>query len=175
MVLLTTTLFTVTPALSTFTAELERKFEPVSVTLTLLPAAPLLGVMELNVGAMEVIVNTTELLTPPAVVTVTFAEPEALAEIANVAVISVALTMVTLLIVTPGFVELTIEPAMKLVPVSVTVALVPANLVLGLMAVRVGATALTEKVKAFVVPPADVIVTFAVPDAAAAIVNVAVI
>ena len=87
MVLVTTTLFTVIPALSTFTAELERKLEPVSVTLTLLPGVPPLGAMEVSVGAMEAMVKTTELLVPPAVVTVTFAEPDALAAMVNVAVI----------------------------------------------------------------------------------------
>ena len=75
-----------------------RKFVPVSVTLTAVPAVPLLGETDASVGAPseEAIANITAPLVPPAVVTVTFRLPgAALGEIVNVAVRLVALATVT--------------------------------------------------------------------------------
>jgi hypothetical protein len=89
--LMTLTLLTVTPGLLTFTVAPETKLEPVRVTFKLVPAVPLFGLIEVSVGADSVgglIVKPTELLVPPGVITVTFAEPEAaFAKMRNVAAI----------------------------------------------------------------------------------------
>jgi len=83
-------------------------------------------------------VNVTDAVLPVAVVTVTFLTPAASVEpTANVAVTSVALTTVTLLTLIPGP-ALTVVPATKLVPVSVTATVVPAVPLEGVMEVSVG-------------------------------------
>jgi hypothetical protein len=84
----TTTLLTVIPLELTDTVELEAKLFPVRVTGTVVPWAPLLGMMDVRVGAGLVTVNGRALLTPLVVVTITLADPvDAVAEIVNVSVI----------------------------------------------------------------------------------------
>jgi hypothetical protein len=86
--LVTLTLLTPTPGLVTTTVAPETKLEPVSVTGTLVPCVPLVGAIDVNVGAVGLIVNTAGALVPLEVVTVTFVAPvAALAPIVNVAVI----------------------------------------------------------------------------------------
>lgn len=162
--LTTTTLFTVIPGLLVVTVAPETKLVPVSVTPTLLPAAPLLGLIEVNVGAGGFTVNTTAAVVLPDVVTVTLEAPGAApAPIAKVAVIWVALTTATLLTVMPGLLVLTLATEAKLVPVSVTFTLVPAVPLAGFMAVRVGAGGFTVYGTGPVVPPEVVTVTFVAP------------
>jgi hypothetical protein len=120
------TLETVIPALSTPTLTGEAKFLPVSVTDTLAPCVPLVGLMLLRTGAGGVTVKTTAEEVPPAVVTVTFAGPVAAPEAtANVAVIRVLLTTAILVMLTLLFAMLTVAPETKLAPVSVTGTLLP--------------------------------------------------
>jgi hypothetical protein len=173
--LTTTALLTVTPLPLTFTVEPAPKFVPVSVTGTLVPCTPLLGLTEVSVGAPAFTVNVTPLLFSPPDVTVTVSAPvAALAAIWNVAVICVALTTTTLLTVTPLPLTFTVEPAPKFVPVSVTGTLVPCTPLVGLIEVSVGALPMV-KVVGVVVPPSVVTVTFWCPGAAvAAMLNVAV-
>ncbi len=88
MALTTVTLLTDTPVLLIFTVAPETKFVPVRVTGTVVPSAPLFGLIEVRVGPVEVTVNVTALLVPAVVVTVTLAAPEAaLAAMVKVAVI----------------------------------------------------------------------------------------
>jgi hypothetical protein len=70
-----------------FTVAPGAKLAPVRVTFTLAPAVPILGLIEVSMRVGEPIVKVTALLVPPAVVTVTLAEPDAVARMANVAVI----------------------------------------------------------------------------------------
>jgi hypothetical protein len=139
---MTLTLLTVTPGLLTFTVAPETKLEPVRVTFTLVPAVPLLGLIEVSVGADGVgglRVKLTGLLVPPDVFTVTLAEPEAaVAAMRKVAVIWLAFATLTLLTVTPGLLTFTVAPETKLEPVRVTFKLVPAVPLSGLMEVSVG-------------------------------------
>jgi hypothetical protein len=84
----TLTLLTVTPALAIVTDAPDTKLDPVSVTGTLVPCVPLVGAMDVNVGAGGLIVNTAGALVPLEVETLTFVAPvAALAPIVNVAVI----------------------------------------------------------------------------------------
>ena len=87
MELATLTLLTVTPELSTFSVVPEVKFVPIRVTFTFEPDVPALGVIDVSVGAAALIVKATVLVVPAGVLTLTFAEPEALAVIEKVAVI----------------------------------------------------------------------------------------
>ena len=155
--------------------EPDTKLLPVKVTFTLPPGGAALGLIEVRVGVSRVTVKLTGLVVPPKVVTVTVAEPDALAAMANVAVICVELTTVTLLTVTPAALTLTVAPGTKLVPVRVTFTLAPGAPVLGLIEVSVVVSGLMVKLTALLVPPAVVTVTLAEPDALAAIANVAVI
>lgn len=88
MVLTTFVWLTVIPGLLTVTVAPEAKLDPVRVTFTVLPADPTFGLIEVSVGAAELIVNArAAVAAPPWLVTMTLAEPEALAEIVNVALI----------------------------------------------------------------------------------------
>ena len=173
--LVVVTLLTVTPELLDFTRAPETKFVPTSVTLTFVPGAPALGVMDVRVGAAELMLKLTGAVVPPAVVMVTLPDPDALEVRANVAVIWVALTTVTLVTVTPEFETLIVAPCKKLVPVKVTLALVPGAAALGLMEVSVGAPEPMLNEMLPLVPPPVVTVTFTGPDALAAMAKVAVI
>src|SRR5579872_6358053 len=109
------------------------KFVPVNVTFTLVPCAPLLGVIELRVGAGGTTLNGLVPLVPPPSVTVTFAAPSAaLPAMVKVAVIWVELTTTMFVTVTPGL-ETAIEAGeKKLLPDRVTGTLVPCEPELGL-------------------------------------------
>jgi hypothetical protein len=88
VLLATTTLLMVTPGFPILTVAPEAKFVPVSVTGTVVPCTPLVGLILLSVGRGGRTVKITAAEIPPAVVTVTFAGPiEALAEMFSVAVI----------------------------------------------------------------------------------------
>jgi hypothetical protein len=95
----------------------------------------------------------------------------------NVAVICVALTTTRLPTVMPGLATATVAPEIKLLPVRVTCAFDPWTPLAGLIEVSTGGGGgLTVKVRAELVPPLVVTVTFAGPNAAfAAIVKDAVI
>ena len=125
------------------TANVPVRFVPVNVTVTAVPRAPDVGLIDVSVGGGgAVIVNVTGLLTPPGVETVTFLAPRvAKLAMAKVAVTLVSLTTVTLLTVTPVPVMFTANVPVRLVPVSVTGTEVPRKPVLGEMEVSVGAPA----------------------------------
>jgi hypothetical protein len=154
-----------------------RKFAPVRVTGTLLPAPPLAGVKELSTGTVDATVKVTPLLFTPAEVTVTLSPPTvALAAIWNVAVICVGFTTTTLLTVIPLSLTFTAELAAKLVPLKVTGTFVPCTPLVGLIEVSVGPDEFTVNVTPLLFVPADVTVTVCAPGGAfAAIWNAAVI
>jgi len=168
---------TVTPGLLDVTKASEAKFAPLIVTFTVVPGPPVFGFSEVMAGAVAdaAIMNGNAAVVPAEVVTVTFTDPEVLAPTVKVAVICVALTTVTLLTATNELFTFTVAPETKLVPVSVTVPLLPATPPLGLRDVRVGVSGFRPKVTGLVVPPELVTVTLIVPVALAAIANVAVI
>jgi hypothetical protein len=126
-VLLTTTrLLTVTPVPLTATVEPAAKSVPVSVTFTLCPCVPELGLTEVRVAAAEVTVNACEPLIWLLLVTVTFWGPTgAFAAMVNVAVIEVLLATVVPLTVMPVPLRLIVDPVAKFVPVSVTATAAP--------------------------------------------------
>ena len=165
---------TVTPGLVSMIVAPEVKLVPISVTAKLVPGAPLLGLMLVNVGSVPVaIVKTTALLVPLDVVTVTLVGPGvALAAMVKVAVIWVGLFTLTLPTVTPGP-ALTMAPEMKLAPVNVTGTLAPCVPLLGLMLVNTGGPTVIVKATGLLVPLEVVTVTLAGPvGALAAMVNV---
>jgi len=168
-------LLTVTPLPLTFTVAFAAKFVPVNVTGTFEPCAPLVGLIEVSVGA-AVIVNVTPFVVTPDDVTVTVSPPSvAFAAIPRVAVICVALTTCTLLTVTPLPLRFTVAFAAKFVPVKVTGTFAPCTPLIGVIEVSVGVP-VTVKVAPFVVIPDDVTVTVSAPTVAfAAIPKVAVI
>ena len=114
---------------------------PVKVTVTGVPRAPEVGVMDVNVGAGgAVTVKVTGLVKPPGVETLTVrAVAGARFAMVNVAVTEVSLTTTRLLMVIPGPVTLMRKAPVRFVPVSVTLTLVPRRPVLGEMEVSVGA------------------------------------
>jgi hypothetical protein len=115
------------------------KFVPVSVTFTVCPCVPELGLTEVSVGAPEFTVNACEPLVWPELVTVTFWAPVgALAAMVNVAVIDVLLATVRLLTVMPVPLRLIVDPDTKFVPVSVTATAAPWMPLLGAIEVSVG-------------------------------------
>lgn len=149
-----------------------------------MPRTPELGVIEASVGVPGVTtVNVTGLLTPPAVLTVTFlAVNEAVAEIANVAVIVVSFTTVkplTVMPLTPPPPPLDtlipVEPV-KPVPFRVTGTLVPLAPVVGEIEARApGGTIIVNATVLLVPAVAVVTLTFLTPpDVKGEIVNVAV-
>ena len=125
------------------TANVPVRLVPVNVTVTAVPRAPEVGVIDVNVGAGgAVTVKVTGLLTPPGVETVTFlAVVAAVTAIVNVAVTEVALTGTRLLTVIPAPDTLTAKAPVRFVPVRVTGTTVPRRPVLGEMEVSVGAAA----------------------------------
>jgi hypothetical protein len=175
--LTTARLLTAMSGLVVDTVAPDTKFVPASVTVKLDPATPLLGAIEVSVGAPREMVNGTAAVVPPGVVTVTLAAPTAaLAAMVNVAVICVALVTLTLLTVTPGLPTATVAPETKLEPVKVTGTLVPRVPLVGAMEAKVGAGGLIVNAAGALVPLEALTVTFAAPVAALApIVNVAVI
>src|ERR1700674_5376064 len=144
-VLLTTVvLLTVMPVpLRTIVAP-DAKFVPVSVTPTVCPCVPELGLTELSVGAPKFTVNVCVPLVLPELVTVTFWGPvEAFEAMVNVAVIDVPLTTVVLLTVMPVPLRPIVAPDAKFVPVSVTATAAPWMPLFGAIEVSVGAPALS--------------------------------
>jgi len=139
-VLLTTVrLLTVTPVPLTATVDPAAKSVPVSVTFTVCPCVPELGLTEVSVAAPEFTVNACEPLIWLLLVTVTFWAPVgAFAAMVNVAVIDVLLTTVVLLTVTPVPLRLIVDPVAKFVPVRVTGTDVPWMPLLGVIEVSVG-------------------------------------
>jgi hypothetical protein len=139
-VLLTTTrLLTVMPVLSTATVDPAEKSVPASVTFTVCPCVPELGVTEVSVGAPEVTVNACEPLIWLLLVTVTFWAPTgAVAAMVNVAVIDVLLATVRPLTVMPVPLRLIVDPVAKFVPDNVTATAVPCMPLLGVIDVSVG-------------------------------------
>jgi hypothetical protein len=166
-------LLTVTPVPDTTIDVVPARFVPVRVTPTLVPRWPMLGAIEVSVGATTV--NAAARAAFPLgvwTVTVLAVVPAVIATV-KVAVTVVAFTLVKLLTVTP--VPDTVTPVAdpKPVPVMVTGTAVPRRPVLGETPVTVGAA--TVKVTALLVPPAETTVTFlAVSPAVPEIVNVAV-
>jgi hypothetical protein len=140
-VLLTTVvLLTVIPPVGlTPTVDPAVKSVPVSVTFTLCPCAPELGLTEVSVAAPEFTVNACEPVVLPPLVTVTFWAPVgAVAAMVNVAVMDVLPATVTLLTVMPVPLRLTVDPDAKFVPVSVTATAAPWMPLLGAIALSVG-------------------------------------
>jgi len=123
------------------TAKVPVRFVPVKVTVTLVPRAPDVGLIEVSVGAGgAVTVNVTGLVTPPGVDTLTVRAPR----VARLAMVKVVVTVVSL----TGFGVPTTIPVpetvirkapVRLVPVSVTVTVVPRKPEAGEMEVSVGA------------------------------------
>ena len=81
------TLETEIPELLELTVASEEKFAPARVIVTALPGEPELGLIRIRVGASGLIVKLTVPLVPPAVVTLMFDDPVALAAMDKVAVI----------------------------------------------------------------------------------------
>jgi hypothetical protein len=110
--LTTFTLLTTREELLTFTLGPSTKLVPVRVIVTAAFWAPLEGLTDVSVGAGGTTENDAAAVVPPAVVTVTFAVPNAaVADTVNVAVICVALTTVELLTATPGLLIFSVAPA----------------------------------------------------------------
>lgn len=140
---------------------------PWRVTLTLVPAAPEAGVIEVSVGRFTV--NGTVLLTaPPVMVTETFLPPAvAVGAMVKVAVTVVSLTTAKLLtIMLPAAATFTAVAVDKCVPVRVTLTAVPARPDAGLIEVRVGPP--TVKGRELVVPAGVWTLMEAFPSAAVA-------
>jgi hypothetical protein len=175
--LTTVTALTVTPPPETFTAVVPVNPVPARVTGTVTPGLPDAGVIDESTGPL--IVNGRVLLAPAEVTTSMFTLPiAALVVLVKVAVIEVALTKATLVMVKPGTagVATTVDPAIKFVPVRVTFTDVPRSSELGVMDVSVGpAAATTVNVTALVVPFGVLTVTFrTLNEAVAEMVKVAV-
>jgi hypothetical protein len=119
------------------------RFEPVKVTLTLVPCTPVLGATDVSAGAVAaaVTVNVTALLPPPDVVTVTFLPVVA----APAVTVQVALTVVAVELippqVTPAPDTVTAVAPVKLVPTKVTATVVLRAPEAGAIEVNVGVAA----------------------------------
>lgn len=172
----------VTPPPETVTAVAPVRLAPVRVTGTVVPWAPVIGLIEASVGPCTVI--EMELLAPAGFLTVTVCVPSAAVvpvATANVAVSIVGLVTLTALTVIPParFTATLIPVVVKLVPVRVTeVVVVPRTNVLGATEPSVGSGGLTAvNVTALLAPPVVVVTLtlLALIVAVAEIVNVAVI
>jgi len=173
---------TVTPPPDTAIAVVPVSPLPKRLTATVVPRAPWFGETEASTGPSTVYVAGP--LVPPGVVTVILLGPiVAVDDVLKVAVMVVALTTVTPVTVRPfaGATTLTVDPAVKLLPVSVTAtglaaAGVRRNPEAGEIEVRIGVPGATiVNVTALVLAPEAVVtVTFlAVSAAVAEIVKVA--
>ena len=144
------------------------KFVPVSVSLTVVPCAPMTALSEVSVGAGGLTVKATALVVTPREVMLTFCMPSvALAAITKLAVIEVGLATVTLFAVIPVPPNEMVAGAKKFVPVRVTGTVEPSSPLLGEMEASV-AGASTVNVAAFEVPPEVITVMLDVPVAATA-------
>jgi hypothetical protein len=146
---------------------------PAIVTATLVPEVPLAGVTDVSAGmpGVELIVNTTPLLVPPAVVALKITEPLAMALMVKLAVICDG-PAVTADSVAPGLLTLRVAP-LRSVPYNVTGMVAAGAPVDGVTAESTGAGLLTVKGK-----PRSAPTTIRIRSpgaAAAAIFNVAVI
>jgi len=155
----TVTPVTETPVPATVTAVVEDNPVPVRVTGTVVPSTPVLGEMDVSVGAVTV--NVTGLVVAPPAVILTLLAPV----FANVPITRLAWTVVSLTTVRPVTetpVPVTVAPVAedRPVPVNVTGTVVPSFPVFGEMDVRLGAV--TVKVRALVVAPAAMAVRFLV-------------
>jgi hypothetical protein len=120
---------------------------PDSVTLTVVPAPPDDGVIDVSDGLGAPTANGCAPLVPPVVVTVTLRAPSsAPASTAKRALSVVRLTTVTSLTDTPEPAIATVAPLAKPVPVNVATTLVPAAAALGARLVSVGEEAVTVNV-----------------------------
>ena len=175
--LTTLTLLTVMLGLVVVTVAPVRKLEPLRLTEKLDPITPVEGAMEASAGGAAFVVNVTDGLLPPDVVTVTLAVPTAaLAAIVKVAVICAEFTTLTLLTVMPGLLTATMAPDTKLEPVRVTGTLLPCTPLEGVMELNPGGGGATVKLAGELAPLEVVTVMPAEPRAAlAAMVRVAVI
>jgi hypothetical protein len=191
--LTTVTALTVTPPPDTFTAVVPVNPLPARITGIATPRVPEAGPVQLGGTSVEVhdamevstgpvIANGRVLLAPPAFTTSMFTfpigvAPPPVAVLVKVAVMEVALTTTTLLMVKPvtAGVATTVDPVTKFVPVRVTFVATPRSSELGEMDVSVGAgVPTTVNVTALLVAPPTVTVTFrAVTAAVAVIVQVA--
>jgi hypothetical protein len=136
--LTTVTALTVMPPPDTLTAVAPVSPVPLSVTGTLVPRWPDVGVIDARVE--PVTVNVTLPVVPPGVVMVTFLDVSAaLLEMVKVAVSEVALTTVRLLTVTPAPETLIVCAPDRFVPVRVTLTDVPRTPDVGEIDIRVGA------------------------------------
>src|ERR1700738_2807276 len=115
----TVMLLATTSAPDTFTADAPVRLVPVRVTGTLVPITPVLGAIEVSVGAgRETTVNVMVLLIPPGVVMLTLlAVSKAVPAIEKVAVTVVGLTTVTLLTVMSAPAPFTVVAPVRLLPV----------------------------------------------------------
>lgn len=165
-------MLTVMPAPEKTSALPEVKFVPVAVMVMVEPAAPeaLSSLLSVGLFATEPAVKVTALVVVVPLVTVTLRGPAAAAALMrNRAVICVGLTTFGLRAVTPLPETETVLPAVKRVPVNVTVIMVLLDPFAGLMAVRVGPEVeVTVKIAGAVVRPPEVTVMFRAPDAAVA-------
>src|ERR1700693_2777 len=128
MVVLFTTvvLLMVTPVPPKLIAAPGMKLAPVRVKLTFVPGSPLEGLMVPRVGGGACTVKVTLPEVPPLVVTETYCVPvAALAAMARVAVMVVLFTTAVLLMITPAPLKLSTAPLRKVVPVRVTLTLLP--------------------------------------------------
>ena len=192
--LTTVTALTVTPPPDTFTAVVPVNPVPVRVTGIAVPRVPEAGPVQaggvsvarhdaMEVSTGPVIANGRVLLAPPAVTTSMFTlpigvAPPPVAVLVKVAVMEVALTTTTLLMLKPDTAgaATTVDPVTKFVPVRVTFVGTPRSSELGEMDVSVGAgVPTTVNVTALLVAPPTVTVTFrAVNEAFAGMLKVAV-
>jgi hypothetical protein len=133
----------VTPPPAIVTAVAPVRLVPVSVTGTVVLCVPVIGAIEVSVGAGggagPFTVNVTALLVPLGVVTVTFlAVSAALLVITQFAVTVVAVGVPVMVQVTPLPVAFTVVAPVRLVPVSVTGTVVPRTPDTGEIEVSVG-------------------------------------
>ena len=164
----TVTPVTITPLPETVTdVPVVVKLVPVNVTGTLELRKPLFGDTALRVGGGGAFTVNVIVLVPPGVVTVTLCAPNAaVVAMLNVAVTVVSLTTVRPLTVTPAPEMLIAVVVASQVPVIVTGTLLPSTPEAGAIDVSVGGGgAFTVNVTALLVPPAVVTVTFLGPSA----------
>lgn len=156
------------------TTDAPSRFVPVRVTWTLLPRYPVEGEIEVSAGVGGRIVNDRALLVPPGVVTDTLCAPVgASAAIRMVAVMRVEVTVGVPLTVSP--VGRFSVPPVRMVPFTTSETEALCRPDVGESDVRVGTPRFTVNVKALLVPPGVVTVTFLFPNVAVLdIVNVAV-
>src|SRR5271157_607393 len=137
----TVTLLTVMRGALVFTEVVPVRLVPVRVTVSVLLREPVLGLIEVSVGAgIGSTVNVSLLLVPVDVVTLTFLPVRlAVFEMAKFAVTVVLFTAVTPLTVMPLPDTFTAVVLIRLVPVRVTATVVPRRPEVGAIEVNVGA------------------------------------